>query len=151
MRPGELSVPQGHGIDLRQSGNAQLGYTEHMKITLALLRLLLSVILLIAGGAIAGLAGQASGPDVATLSASTSDKVIGHVASTDRDNHRASCDGCLDCAHSTDSGCCAASIFAGECGVLHDAPDAVRFMAGKAFLATGIDPEALLQPPRIFA
>lgn len=151
--------PGSHGIDLHQSGGAQLGYTGCMKIALAQLRLLLSVTLLIAGGAVAGVIGHASAMDsvagvtasVAILAASDSYKVMGYVVSTDQDNHRASCDGCLDCVHSTNSGCCAASIFAGECGVLYDAPDAVRFMAGKAFLATGIDPEALLQPPQIFA
>ncbi len=158
MRPGELSAPRSRGIDLRQSGDAQLGYTEHMKIALAQLRLLLAVILLIAGGAIAGLAEQASGmgadviASVATLAASASPRAMGHVASADRDNHRPPCDGCLDCVHSAGSGCCAASISAtGECRVLHGAPDAVRFMAGKAFLATGVDPEALLRPPQIFA
>ncbi|TIS55509.1 hypothetical protein [Mesorhizobium sp.] len=145
------------GIDLRQSGNAKLGYTEPMKIALAQLRLLLAVILLIAGGAVAGFAGQASAMgsgvtvDVATLSTSASHEMMGHVASTDQDNHRAPCDGCLDCAHSTGSGCCAAGISPSECGILRPAPDAVHFMAGRAFPATGIDPEALLQPPRIFA
>ncbi|WP_292241431.1 hypothetical protein [Mesorhizobium sp.] len=131
-----------------------------MKTVLGQLRLLLAVILLIAGGAaIAGFAERTSAmgvgagvtADVATLSTNAPHKVTGHVASTGQDNHHASCEGCLDCVHSTGSGCCAASIFAGECRVLHDAPDAVRFMAGKAFLATGIDPEALLQPPRTFA
>ena len=128
-----------------------------MKIALAQLRLLLFVILLIAGGAMPGVIGQASATGsvagVATLWASASDKVtshavIGHVASTDNDNHRASCDGCLDCMHSIGFGCCAAGISASECGVLDDAPVAIRFMAGKAFLPAGIDPEALLQPPQ---
>jgi hypothetical protein len=125
-----------------------------MKIALAQLRLLLAVILLITVGAVAGLAGQTPvagvTADVATLSTSASHEAIGHLAPTNPDNHHASCEGCLDCVHSTGSGCCAASLSAGECSVLHDAPDAVRFMAGKAFLATGIDPEALLHPPQIF-
>jgi hypothetical protein len=126
-----------------------------MKIALAQLRLLLAVILLVTGGAVAGLGGQAPvvgvTADVAVLSASASHNAIGHLSSTDRGNHHASCAGCLDCVHSTGPGCCAASLLAVECGVLHDAPDAVHFMAGKAFLATGIDPEALLHPPQIFA
>jgi hypothetical protein len=129
-----------------------------MKIALAQLRLLLAVILLIAGGAsIAGFAERTSAMgagvtvDVAALSTSASHKVIGHIASAEQYGDGASCDDCLDCVHSTGSGCCAASIFAGECRVLPDAPDAVRFTAGKAFLATGIDPEALLQPPQILA
>lgn len=144
------------GIDLHQSGDMQLGYTESMKITLAQLRLLLAVILLIAGGAIAGPTEQASAigvgvtTDVATSTGALL-KVMGHVASTDQDDHRASCDGCLDCMHSAGFGCCAAGISASECGALDDAPVAIRFMAGKALLATGIDPEALLQPPQILA
>ncbi|ANT49983.1 hypothetical protein MEA186_07679 [Mesorhizobium amorphae CCNWGS0123] len=147
-------------IDLRQSAGGKLGYDETMKVALAQLRLLLSVILLIVGGAVAGVIEQASATgsvaDVATLWASTSHKVtshtvIGHVASTDQDKHCASCDGCLDCVHSTGFGCCAADISASECGVLDDALVAIRFMAGKALLATGIDPEALLQPPKIRA
>ncbi|MCZ8546454.1 hypothetical protein OOJ09_19885 [Mesorhizobium qingshengii] len=146
-------------IDLRQSAGVSLGYDEIMKVALAQLRLLLAVILLIAGGAVAGVVGQASATgslsgvtaSVATLSASASHQAIGHVASTDQDNYRAPCDDCLNCVHSTGSSCCAAGISAGECDVLHEAPIAARFMAGKAFLPTGIDPEALLQPPRTFA
>ncbi|MER9685143.1 hypothetical protein [Mesorhizobium sp. M0139] len=129
-----------------------------MKVALAQLRVFLSVILLIAGGAVTGVVGHASATgsvagvtaDVATPSASALHKVIGNLASTDQDSHRASCDGCLDCMHSTGFGCCAAGISASECGVLDDAPVAIRFMAGKALLATSIDPEALLQPPKIF-
>lgn len=146
-------------IDLRQSAGVESGYNETMKVALAQLRLLLAVILLIAGGAVAGVVGQASATgsltgvtaSVATPSASALHKAIAHVAFTDQDNHRAPCDDCLNCVHSTASGCCAAGISAGECDVLHDAPVAVRFMAGKAFLPTGIDAEALLQPPQTFA
>lgn len=146
-------------IDLRQSAGVSLGYDDTMKVALAQLRLLLSVILLIAGGAVAGVIGQASAvgsvagvtASVATLSASASHKAIGHVASTDQDNHRPPCDDCLNCAHSTGSSCCAAGISAGECDVLHEVPIVARFMAGKALLPTGIDPEALLQPPQILA
>jgi hypothetical protein len=145
-------------IDLRQSAGVMLGYDETMKDALAQLRLLLAVILLIAGG-IADLAGQASAMDAgasviaeaAILSTSVTHKAVGHIASTDQDNHRAPCDDCLNCVHSTGSGCCAAGISAGEGGVLYDAPDGVRFMACKAFLATGIDPEALLHPPQTLA
>lgn len=126
-----------------------------MKIALAQLRLLLAVILLITVGAVAGLAGQVPVAGViagvATLSTSASHQATGHFSSTDRGNYHASCEDCLDCVHSTGAGCCAASLSAVECGVRHDAPDAVHFMTGKAFLATGIDPEALLHPPQIFA
>ncbi|RUW87729.1 hypothetical protein EOA13_28025 [Mesorhizobium sp. M7A.F.Ca.US.011.01.1.1] len=143
-------------IDLHQSGDIRLDYTESMKIALAQLCLLLAVILLITGGAIAGVTGQASGMGVGVTtdpatSTSALHNVMDHVASTDQDNHRAPCGDCLNCVHPTGSGCCAAGISASECDVLHDAPVAVRFMVGKAFLPTGIDPEALLQPPQTFA
>lgn len=125
-----------------------------MKIALAQLRLLLAVILLITGGAVGGLAGHAPvtrvTADVAAPSMSASHEATSHLLPTDPGNHHASCEGCLDCVHSAGSGCCAASLSAVECGVLRDAPDAVHFMAGGAFLATGIDPEALLHPPQIF-
>jgi hypothetical protein len=129
-----------------------------MKIALAQLRLLLAVILLIAAGAVAGVVEQASATasltgvtaSVATLSARAPHKVAGHVALTDQDHHRAPCDECLGCVHSTGFGCCAPVISASECDVLDDAQVAIRFMAGKPHLETGIDPEALLQPPQIF-
>jgi hypothetical protein len=126
-----------------------------MKIALAQLQLLLSVILLIAGGVVgqASATGSVAGviASVATLPASASHRVMGHVVSTDQEKHRAPCDDCSDCMHATGFGCCAAGIPASECGVLDDAPVAVRFMVGKPFLATGIDPEALLHPPQTLA
>ncbi|MER8780231.1 hypothetical protein NKH60_03025 [Mesorhizobium sp. M1006] len=122
-----------------------------MKIALAQLRLWVAVILLIAGGAFAASAVGAGAGDAARLSTSATQKAMGHVASTDQDNHRAPCDDCLDCVHSAGSGCCAASTSVDQCAVLHHAPVAVRFIVGKAFLPTGIDAEALLQPPQTFA
>ena len=118
-----------------------------MNTFLSQFRLLMAVILLIAGGAVADLAGQAStmgvGPgvttDIATPDTSALHKAMDHQGPT---SHRASCD---------NFGCCSASIVAGERGVLHDAPVSFRFTAGKAVLASGIDPEALLQPPQILA
>jgi hypothetical protein len=53
--------------------------------------------------------------------------------------------------HATGFGCCAAGISASDSGVLDYAPVAIRFMAGRLFLATGIDPEALLHPPQDLA
>jgi hypothetical protein len=123
-----------------------------METRLVKLRMLLSVIVLIAASVVAGLAGHASRAgvtaDVATLSTSAPHKVVGHVVSTNQEHHRATCDDCLDCMHVSGFGCCAAGIFAIECGVLNDAPVAVRFMVGRLFLAMGIDPEALLHPPQ---
>ncbi|TIT23321.1 MAG: hypothetical protein E5W70_08550 [Mesorhizobium sp.] len=141
------------GIDLHQSADAPFCYTGTMKLVLAQLRLLLAVILLVAGGAVAGPAAPTSAIEqagVAAPSTTALHKATVHIASTDQDNHRAPCDGCLDCMHSTGSGCCAAGISAGGCDVLHRAPVAIRFMAGKAFPAMGVKPDALLQPPRIF-
>lgn len=131
-----------------------------MKTGLAQLRTLLSVIVLIAGGvvAVAGFAGQGSVlgadirpvADVAARSTGGSSQVTSDVAATAQHHP----DGCCehpDCTYSSASGCCAAYIFAaGECAVVNCAPSTTRFVAGKVFLATGIDPEALLQPPQIF-
>ncbi|BCG94654.1 hypothetical protein MesoLj131a_35180 [Mesorhizobium sp. 131-2-1] len=140
---------------MRQSGDAGLGYIKCMKIALAQLQLLLSVILLIAGGVIgqASATGSVAGvtASVATLAASASHRVMGPVASTDQENHRAPCDDCSDCMHATGFGCCTAGISASDPGVLDYAPVAIRFMAGRLFLATGIDPEALLHPPQDLA
>ena len=135
-----------------------------MKIALAQLVVLLAVIALIAGGAVAvaGLAKQASGigakidvaSDVLIPSISGAGQMTTYVVATGQDNHHDDC-GCdcrLGCVHSAGSGCHAASISAtGECGVLDCPPVAARLIAGQAFLGTGIDPEALLQPPQVFA
>jgi hypothetical protein len=146
-------------IDLRQSAGVKSAYDETMTGALAQLRLLLVLIPLIAVGAVAGLAGHTSATrsvtgvttGVATRSAIAAHRGMGQVTSADQDTHRTPCDDCLDCVHSTASGCCAAAISAGECDVLRDAPVAARFLAGKTFLPTGIDPEAPLQPPQTFA
>ena len=135
-----------------------------MKIALAQLLVLLAVIALIAGGAVgvADFAEQASGigakidvaSDVLTPSISGSGEMTAQVLAIDQDNHHDDC-GCecrLDCVHSAGSGCCVASFSAtGECSVLDCTPVAARHIAGQAFLATGIGPEALLQPPQVFA
>ncbi|MGT2467583.1 hypothetical protein ACVOMV_26000 (plasmid) [Mesorhizobium atlanticum] len=154
-----FGTPANCDIDLRQGAMRNRIYIGTMKIALVQLRMLLAAILLIAGGGIASLAGQASatgaGPevaaDVAALSTIISHKMMGHVASTHQSNHRAPCGDCLDCVHSTGSGCCSASLAAVECGIPCDTPDAIRIMAGKAVLVIGIDPETLLQPPQILA
>lgn len=130
-----------------------------MKMVLLQLRLSLAVILLIVASAVAGAIGHASAASasgrvaasVAVDSASTSHEVMNQVASPDRGNHSPSCDGCMGCVHSASSSCCAVSISAGDSSFFHDAAAEIRFMAGKVFLATGIDPEALLQPPQHLA
>jgi hypothetical protein len=129
-----------------------------MKIVLTQFRVLLAVIVLIAGGATAwtglavGVNSDVAGA-TAIRSVSGSDQATAHAVATGQDDHHDDCgrDCRLDCMHSAGSGCCAASISAtGECSVLDCAPVAARFIASKAFLATGIDPEALLQPPQVF-
>ena len=135
-----------------------------MKIGLAQFRVLLAAIVLIASSALAGagLAEQGLGitakvgvaAEIAALSMSGSGQVTTHVIATGQDNHHddCGCHGRQDCVHSAASGCCAASISGiDECGVLDCAPFAARFITGKAFLATGINPEALLRPPQVFA
>ena len=135
-----------------------------MKIGLAQFGVLLAAIVLIASSALvgAGLAEQALGmtpkvgvaAHIAALSMSGSGQVTTHVVATGQDNHcdDCGCHGRQDCVHSAGSGCCAASISAiDECSVLDCAPLAARFITGKAFLATGINPEALLRPPQVFA
>ena len=130
-----------------------------MKMVFFQLRLTLAVILLIVASVVAGAIGHGSAASasgrvaasVAVDSASTSHKVINQVAFPDRGSQSLSCDGCMGCVHSASSSCCAVGISAGDCAVFHDAAAEIRFMAGKVFLATGIDPEALLQPPQHLA
>ena len=135
-----------------------------MRIGLAQFRVLLAAIVLIASSALvgAGLAEQGLGvtakvgvaADIAALSMSGSGQVTTHVIATGQDNHHddCGCHGRQDCVHSAGSGCRAASISATcECSVLDCGPLAARFITGKAFLATGINPEALLRPPQVFA
>ncbi|RWB25945.1 hypothetical protein [Mesorhizobium sp.] len=147
------------GFDLRQSGDAQPCHTGKMEIGLTQLRALLSMLVLIAGSVVmgAGLAGQGPGmgADIGALAEFAvppiggSSQVTGDVTATDNDG---CCEHGADCAYSAASGCCAASISAtGECGVVNCPSGTARFMEGMALLATGIDPEALLQPPQTFA
>lgn len=133
-------------------------------MALAQLLVLLAVIVRIADGAVgvADFSEQASGigakfdvaSDVLIPSISGSGEMTAQVLAIGQDNHHDDC-GCdcrLGCVHSAGLGCCAASISAtGECSILDCAPVAARLIAGQTFLATGIDPEALLQPPQVFA
>ncbi|AZN98883.1 hypothetical protein EJ066_18000 [Mesorhizobium sp. M9A.F.Ca.ET.002.03.1.2] len=131
-----------------------------MEIGLTQLRALLSMLVLIAGSVImgAGLTGQSTGlgadigaiAEFAGLPISGLSQVTDDVTATGQNHNYGCCEHSADCAYTAASGCCAASISAsGECGVVNCPPRSVRFIAGKAFLATGIDPEALLQPPQI--
>jgi len=129
-----------------------------------LLRVLLAAIVLIAGSAIANasdLAGEVFAPTIevgvggggVARPAKGSDQSASPIAATDQDSHdgcRQDC--CMNCVHSPGSGCCTANVpFVGGCGVLDRALIAAHGIMDTGFLASGIDPEALLQPPQIVA
>ena len=132
-----------------------------MKLALTHLRVLFTVIILIAGSAL-GLAGQALGTavefgvagDGVARPVSGSDQVTSHIVATDQSNHQdgSGQDCCINCAHAAGSACCPVGIpFASGCKVLDRALIIACGIVDAAFIATGIDPEALLQPPQIFA
>lgn len=134
-----------------------------MKLILAYVRVLFAAIILIAVSAIVGsapgFAAEALGSavqfgvavDCAALSANASDHMT-PVGIQDRDDHRGGYDCRLECVHAAGSGCCVAGISAaGEYRVIDRARASDRVRADKAFLVTGLHPEALLQPPRFFA
>jgi hypothetical protein len=136
-----------------------------MRVVLTQLRALFAVIVLIAAGGFAGtgLAEQAlvMSPEVGAFGdsvnqfvgdpAQVTSQIATPVSGIDHDG----CDGCHcrpDSVNAAGFGCCAAGISAtGEYGVTDRARAADRFAASGAFLLMGIDPEALLQPPQIFA
>jgi hypothetical protein len=131
-----------------------------MKVVLIELRILLAVIVLIAAGAVAGIGdhGMAAAAGFGVAAETTAHSLTGSGSTTievvtagQHDRH----DGCgcrPDCAHAAGSGCCAAGLSiapAGECRIF--TPLAARLVVVTAFLATGIEPEALLRPPQILA
>lgn len=133
-----------------------------MEIGLAKLRILFSVIVLIAASVAAGAVFAGQSPGAGTNVSCAIDpipslrsphQVAGDVVMTDWRSHDGGCqrDCSIGCVHSTGSGCCSTSLVAVECRIPFGAPDTVCVTAGKAILATGIDPEAVLQPPQILA
>jgi hypothetical protein len=136
-----------------------------MKLTLIHFRVLLAAIILIAGSAMVsnapGLAGEAwdtafefgvAGDSTAFL-ANGSDRVTSQTAATAQDNRHNGCrqDCGTNCMTSTGSGCCGAAIplTSGYETLVRASIAAYGMDAG--FLGTGMNPEALLQPPRLFA
>jgi len=127
-------------------------------------RILFAAIILVAVSAMvssaSGLAGEAW--DIAvelgvagdsTLPANGSDPVTSHTAATAQDSHHNGCrqDCSTNCMSSTGSGCCGAAVpLTIGCETL-DRASIAAYGLDAGFLGTGINPEALLQPPRFFA
>ncbi|MEP9389938.1 hypothetical protein [Mesorhizobium sp. KR9-304] len=134
-----------------------------MKLTLTHFRVLLAAIILIAGSAMVssgpGLAGEAwdiavelgVAGDSTALPANGSDPLTSHIAATAQDSHHNSCrqDCSTNCMSSAGSGCCGAAVpLTKGCKALDRASIAACGITDTGFLATGIDPDALLRPPR---
>lgn len=133
-----------------------------MEFTLAHIRVLLAAIFLIAGSAVASAAPLLSGA-VGANSVETNlsrhplalaEPGIEHEATAlaagrhDCNQDRCMQDCRMDCAGSATSGCCATAIPIAAGNVLDRAAIAACGIAGIGFLPTGIDPDALLRPPR---
>lgn len=136
-----------------------------MRLTLNHFRILLAAIILIAGSALVssapGVAGEAWGiavefdvaDDSTAFLANGSDSVTRRIAATAQDSHHNGCcqDCSTNCVSSTGSGCCGAAVpLTSGCETL-DRASIAAFGLDAGFLGTGINPEALLQPPRFFA
>ena len=136
-----------------------------METLLTHVRVLLAVIVLIAGSVMvsgaSGLAGQTLGTslelgvasDRIALPENGLDQEISSVAATDNDSHQNSCmqDCSMNCGPSAGSGCCiAAAPIGGGCKAFDRTSIAAYGMRDAGLLATGIDPEALLHPPRSY-
>jgi hypothetical protein len=136
-----------------------------MKFTLVHFRVLLAAIILIAGSAMVssalGLAGEAwdtafefgVAGDSTALPANGSDPVTRHTAAAAQDSHHNCCrqDCSTNCISSTGSGCCGAAVPLTSGGETLDRASTAAYGMDAGFLGTGINPEALLQPPRFFA
>ena len=133
-----------------------------MKLSQTRCCVVLAVIMLVASGAIAnsglGLARQSSGTvvefgvaaDGARRPVSGPDQVASQTLAAGQSSHRDGCE--LDCcAQSAGSGCCPAGMpLTSGSRNLDRALITACSIVERAFLATGIDPEALLHPPKIF-
>ncbi|MDH4985085.1 hypothetical protein QEZ47_05935 [Aminobacter anthyllidis] len=136
-----------------------------MKLTLIHFRVLLAAIILIAGSAMVSsapvLAGEAWGiavefgvaDDSTAFLANGSDPVTRHTAAAAQDSHHNACrQGCkTNCISSTASGCCGAAVPLTSGYETLDRTSIAAYGLDAGFLGTGINPEALLQPPRFFA
>lgn len=136
-----------------------------MDFTLSHFRVLLAAIFLIAGSVQANtapsLAGGAGGNSIVTdllrdrLSLAEV-RFDGEASAVAPDSHDCGQNGCthdcrMNCIGSTASGCCATAIPIAGCNALDRASIAACGITETEFLASGIDPEALLRPPRSHA
>ena len=135
-----------------------------MELTLTHLRVLLAAILLIAGSTLASaapcLTGGALGASVessvsrdrmAALQAGLDQEILSSAASDHDDDQNGCMEDCsMKCVGSSASGCCAAAVPIGGCSALDRASIAACGITDIGFLATGIDPDALLRPPRSY-
>jgi hypothetical protein len=136
-----------------------------MKLTLTHFRVLLAAIILIAGSAMVssapGFAGEAkdiavefgAAGDTAALPANGSDPLTRHTAATAQDSHHNDCrqDCSTYCMSSAGSGCCGAAVPLTSGSETLDRASIAAYGMDAGSLGTGINPEALLQPPRFFA
>ncbi len=129
-----------------------------MRLVPTNLRVLLAAIILIAGGAIAGIGPGLAGPsvvgEVLTGFGRDSGGATRHIEATGQDRHHNDCSqGCgMDCLHSAGAGCCTANVpTTSDCRIFDRVLVAVHGIMEAGSRAPGIDPEALLQPPQIVA
>ena len=133
-----------------------------MEFTLAHIRVLLAAILLIAGSSLASAAPFLNGG----VGANSFDTSLSRVplalaklgveyeaTALAAGGHVCNQNGCMpdcrsDCIGSASSGCCAAAMSFAGCNALDRASVAACGITGTGFLPAGIDPEALLRPPR---
>ena len=136
-----------------------------MKLTLTHFRVLLAAIILMAGSAMVssapGLDGEAwdtafefgVAGDGTALPANGSDAVTSHTAAAAQDSHHNDCrqDCRTNCMSSPGSGCCGAAVPWTTGYETLDRTSIAAYGMDAGFLGTGINSEALLQPPRLFA
>jgi hypothetical protein len=136
-----------------------------MKLTLIHFRVLLAAIILIAGSAMVSSAPSLDGEawdtaveygvagDSTAFPANGSDPVTRHTAATAQDSHHNDCrqDCRTNCLSSTASGCCGAAVPLTSGYETLDRTSVAAYGLDAGFLRAGMNPEALLQPPRLFA
>lgn len=126
---------------------------QKMRLTLNHFRILLAAIILIAGSALVSSAsGVAGGEWEIAVEFSVADDST--AAAKTQDTHQDGCreDCSTNCMSSTGSSCCGASVapLTSEREIL-DRASTSAYGLNAGLPRTGINPEALLQPPRFFA
>ena len=148
-------------FDLHQRNSRDRLYADNMELTLAHLRVLLAAIFVIAGSMLAG-AAPFAGAVAATsgetdltgdYSALASPGIDHETVASPVDGHACDQNGCnqdcrANCIGSAASGCCVLAISCAGNSVLNLAAVSASGIARIGFLASGIDPEALLRPPQ---